>query len=123
MPAVLVEAASKGEPEEEDLFLARALLQTLAVGPSGRDAASAAARHERVLLEPWTLNPTRVRRSFFTGPGGRPVVRVLFQDPAVAPLFAPGAPSRSGRGTGSRALKACALGPKPNRSRESQGRG
>ena len=48
MPAVLMEAAAKGAPEEEDLFLARALLQTLAVGPGGRGPEAAAARRDRV---------------------------------------------------------------------------
>ena len=48
MTAVLVEATVEGYPEEEDLFVARALLQILAVGPSGRTAAAAEARHERV---------------------------------------------------------------------------
>ena len=45
---VIFEAAAQGSPEEEDLFLARALLQTLLIGPAGRSAAAVEARRERV---------------------------------------------------------------------------
>lgn len=47
--AIIFEAAAQGSPEEEDLFLARALLQTLLIGPAGRSAAAAEARREMVL--------------------------------------------------------------------------
>ena len=49
--AVLRDAASRSKAagaDERQLFVTRAVLQTLAVGPSGRDNAAVEARHQKV---------------------------------------------------------------------------